>query len=356
MDEKVQIIESVPNFSEGRNKGVIKQITDAVESVDGIKLLNVDIGEAANRTVVTFVGEPEAVVEAAFRATKKAGEVIDMRCQHGEHPRIGATDVLPLVPVRGISLEECAQLARALAERIANEARIPCFCYEASAFKPERRNLAVCRAGEYEGIAERIVDKDKAPDYGARPYDESIARTGCSVVGARDFLLAVNFNLNTTSASLAHEIAMDVRQKGRPERCGDPQTGPIRRNSDGKPIMHPGTLKGVKALGWYIKEYGIAQVSMNITDINATPLHIAYEEVKRCAALRGLQVTGTEIIGLVPERVLIAAGHYYLDKKGGVDNVTKARLLEMAINEMGLSDLREFHPEEKVIEYLMSEQ
>lgn len=348
-----QIIECVPNFSEGRDMAVVKQITDEIEACDGVRLLDVDPGEATNRTVVTFVGEPEAVVEAAFRAVKKAGEVIDMRRHHGEHPRIGATDVLPLVPVSGITLEECAQLARKLAERIAAETGIPCYCYEAAALKPERRNLAVCRAGEYEAIPEKLADPAKAPDFGARPYDERIARTGCTVVGARDFLIAVNFNLNTTSTRRANAIAFDVREKGRPERIGNPITGEIRRDENGKPVMRPGTLKGTKAIGWYIKEYGIAQVSMNITDINATPLHAAFDEVCRCAEARGVRVTGTEIVGLVPERALIDAGKYFLRKQHRSTGIPKSDILNIAIKSMGLSDLRPFEPKEKVIEYLL---
>lgn len=348
-----QIIECVPNFSEGRDMAVIKQITDEIEACEGVRLLDVDPGEATNRTVVTFVGEPEAVVEAAFRAVKKAGEVIDMRHHHGEHPRIGATDVLPLVPVSGIMLEECAQLARKLAERIATETGIPCYCYEAAALKPERRNLAVCRAGEYEAIPEKLADPAKAPDFGARPYDESIARTGCTVVGARDFLIAVNFNLNTTSTRRANAIAFDVREKGRPERIGNPITGEIRRDENGKPVMIPGTLKGTKAIGWYIKEYGIAQVSMNITDINATPLHAAFDEVCRCAEARGVRVTGTEIVGLVPERALIDAGKHFLRKQHRSTGIPKEDILDIAIKSMGLSDLRPFEPKEKVIEYLL---
>ena len=348
-----QIIECVPNFSEGRDMAVVKQITDEIEACEGVRLLDVDPGEATNRTVVTFVGEPEAVVEAAFRAVKKAGEVIDMRHHHGEHPRIGATDVLPLVPVSGITLEECAQLARKLAERIATETGIPCYCYEAAALKPERRNLAVCRAGEYEAIPEKLADPAKAPDFGARPYDESIARTGCTVVGARDFLIAVNFNLNTTSTRRANAIAFDVREKGRPERIGNPITGEIRRDENGKPVMIPGTLKGTKDIGWYIKEYGIAQVSMNITDINTTPLHAAFDEVCRCAEARGVRVTGTEIVGLVPERALIDAGKHFLRKQHRSTGIPKEDILDIAIKSMGLSDLRPFEPKEKVIEYLL---
>ena len=348
-----QIVECVPNFSEGRDKAVIMQITDVIEASDGVKLLDVDPGEATNRTVVTFVGSPEAVVEAAFRAVKKAGEVIDMRRHHGAHPRMGATDVLPLVPVSGITLEECAALARKLAERIAAEAGIPCYCYEAAALKPERRNLAVCRKGEYEALPERMADASEQPDFGARPFDEGVARTGCTAVGARDFLIAVNFNLNTTSTRRANAVAFDVREKGRPERIGNPITGEIKRDGNGRPVMRPGTLKGTKAIGWYIQEYGIAQVSMNITDINATPLHAAFDEVSRAAQARGMRVTGTEIVGLVPERALIDAGKYFLRKQHRSTGMPKEDILNIAIKSMGLDDLRPFVPEEKVIEYML---
>ena len=348
-----QIVECVPNFSEGRDKTVIKQITDVIEACEGVKLLDVDPGEATNRTVVTFVGEPNYVVEAAFQAVKKAGEVIDMRRHHGAHPRMGATDVLPLVPVSGITLEECAALARKLAERIAAELAIPCYCYEAAAFTPERRNLAVCRKGEYEALPEKLADPAGKPDFGARPYDEGVAKKGCTAVGARDFLIAVNFNLNTTSTRRANAIAFDVREKGRPERIGNPITGEIKRDENGKPIMRPGTLKGTKAIGWYIKEYGIAQVSMNITDINATPLYVAFDEVCRAAQARGLRVTGTEIVGLVPERAVIDAGKYFLRKQHRSTGIPAEDILNIAIKSMGLDDLRPFVPKEKVLEYML---
>ena len=353
MIQSKRIIECVPNFSEGRDKGVIRQITDVIEQCEGVKLLDVDPGEATNRTVVTFVGEPEAVVEAAFQSVKKAGELIDMRAHHGAHPRMGATDVLPLVPVSGITLEECAELARELAERIANELQIPCYCYEAAAFKPERKNLAVCREGEYEALPDKLATPEKAPDYGARPFDEGVARTGCTAVGARDFLIAVNFNLNTTSTRRANAIAFDVREKGRPKREGNSITGKPIKDEAGNPVMLPGTLKGTKAIGWYIQEYGIAQVSMNITDINQTPLHVAFDEVCRCAQNRGLRVTGTEIVGLVPERTLLEAGHYFLDKQHRSAGIPKQDILQIAVKSMGLDDLKPFCPEEKVVEYLL---
>ena len=356
-----KLVECVPNFSEGRDKAVIRQIAAAVESVDGVLLLNVDPGEATNRTVITFVGEPDAVCEAAFRAVRTAGELIDMRKHHGAHPRIGATDVLPLIPVSGITLEECATLARQLAERIAKELLIPCYAYEAAAFRPERKNLAVCRRGEYERIPARINDPKEAPDFmppvttHPSPLTERVARSGCTVVGARDFLIAVNFNLNTTSTRRANAIAFDVREKGRPVREGNPITGKPKRDADGNPIMQPGTLKGTKAIGWYIDEYGIAQVAMNITDINATPLHKAFDEVCRCAQNRGIRVTGTEIVGLVPKRVLIEAGCYFLEKQHRSTGIPEADIIQIAIKSMGLDDLRPFNPREKVIEFLLED-
>lgn len=355
-----KLVECVPNFSEGRDQTVIRQIAAAVESVEGVLLLNVDPGEATNRTVITFVGEPEAVCEAAFRAVKTAGELIDMRKHHGAHPRIGATDVLPLIPVNGITLEECATLARKLAERIAKELFIPCYAYEAAAFRPERKNLAVCRRGEYEGIPARINDPKEAPDFMpdySQPstLNPQLLKSGCTVVGARDFLIAVNFNLNTTSTRRANAIAFDVREKGRPVREGNPITGKPKRDADGNPIMMPGTLKGTKAIGWYIDEYGIAQVSMNITDINVTPLHKAFDEVCRCAQNRGIRVTGTEIVGLVPKRVLIEAGRYFLEKQHRSTGIPEADIIQIAIKSMGLDDLRPFNPREKVIEFLLED-
>ena len=355
MSNVKRIIECVPNFSEGRNMDVIKQITNEIEKYKGVKLLNVDPGEATNRTVVTFVGNPEAVCQAAFDAVKRAGEVIDMRQHHGAHPRMGATDVLPLIPVSGITLEECAELARQLAKRISDEAHIPCYCYEASAFKPERKNLAVCRAGEYEALPEKLATPEKAPDFGARPFDEGVARTGCTVVGARDFLIAVNYNLNTTSTRRANAIAFDVREKGRPLREGGLLTGKPLKDADGKTIMQPGTLKCTKAIGWFIDEYGIAQVSMNMTNLHVTPLHVAFDEVCRAAAARGVRVTGTEIVGLVPKQTLIDAGRYFLEKQQRSTGIPEDDIMKIAIKSMGLDDLRPFNPREKVIEYLMED-
>lgn len=351
-----QLIECVPNFSEGRDMNVINQITDEIRNSAGVRLLDVDPGEATNRTVVTFVGEPDAVMEAAFRAVRKASQLIDMRLHHGAHPRSGATDVLPLVPVAGITLEECAELARKLAKRLADELEIPCYCYEAAALKPERKNLAVVRRGEYEAIPERINDPAEAPDFGARPFDEGVARTGCTNVGARDFLIAVNYNLNTTSTRRANAIAFDVREKGRPAREGNPITGKVKLDENGKKIMIPGTLKGTKGIGWYIEEYGIAQVSMNITNINVTPLHVAFDEVCRCAQNRGVRVTGTEIVGLVPERTLLEAGRYFLEKQQRSTGIPKEDIINIAIKSLGLSDLKPFNPREKVIEYLLEDE
>lgn len=350
-----RIIECVPNFSEGRDLSIIKQITNEVESVGGVRLLDVDPGEATNRTVVTFVGEPEAVVEAAFRSVKKAGELIDMRKHHGAHPRMGATDVLPLIPVAGVTLEECAEMARKLAKRIADELEIPCYCYEAAAYTKERSNLAVCREGEYEAIAEKLSTEGKQPDFGTRPFDERAARTGCTAVGARDFLIAVNYNLNTTSTRRANAIAFDVREKGRPVREGNPITGKLKKDENGKTIMQPGTLKSTKAIGWFIDEYKIAQVSMNITNINVTPLHKAFDEVCRCANNRGVRVTGTEIVGLIPKRVLVEAGRYFLEKQNRSTGIPEEDLLMIAIKSLGLEDLKEFNPREKVIEYLLED-
>lgn len=351
-----RIIECVPNFSEGRDMEVIGRIVGAMEKSGGVKILNVDQGEATNRTVVTFTGSPEAVVEAAFQGVKCAGELIDMRHHHGAHPRSGATDVLPLIPISGITLEECAELARKLAERIFCELEIPCYCYEAAAFRPERKNLAVCRAGEYEALPEKMADPSKAPDFGPGSYTEKAARSGAVNVGARDFLIAVNFNLNTTSTRRANAVAFDVREKGRPKREGNPITGKVVKDSDGKTVMIPGSLKGCKAIGWYIDEYGIAQVSMNITDINATPLHAAFDEVCRAAAARGLRVTGTEIVGLVPKRVLTDAGKYFLEKQQRSTGIAEEEIMKIAVKSMGLDDLKPFDPKEKVIEYMMQDE
>lgn len=349
-----RLIECVPNFSEGRDRAVIKQITDAIESVEGVRLLDVDPGEATNRTVVTFVGDPESVQEAAFRGVRKAAELIDMSKHHGAHPRMGATDVCPLIPVSGVTLEEAAEMARDLGRRIADELNIPVYAYEASALKPGRKNLAVCRRGEYEGLAERFGGED-GPDFGNRPWDDAAARTGATAVGARDFLIAVNYNLNTTSTRRANAIAFDVREKGRPKRQGPKVNDPVVKDENGKTVMIPGTLKGTKAIGWFIDEYCIAQVSMNITDIRTTPLHVAFDEVCRAASERGIRVTGTEIVGLIPKSCLIDAGRYFLAKQQRSAGISEEAIINIAIKSMGLDDLKEFNPREKVIEYILED-
>ncbi|MBD5287591.1 MAG: glutamate formimidoyltransferase [Bacteroides sp.] len=348
-----KIVECVPNFSEGRDRKVIDAITAEIEKGGEVKLLDVDPGEATNRTVVTFVGEPEAVVEAALRGMKKAAELIDMSKHHGAHPRMGATDVCPIIPVSGITLEECAEIARNLAKRASEELNIPCYCYEAAAFTPERKNLAVCREGEYEGLADRMGKPEKGPDFGNRPFDEGVAKTGCTAVGARDFLIAVNFNLNTTSTRRANAIAFDVREKGRPMREGGKPNGKPMKDENGETIMIPGTLKSTKAIGWFIDEYGIAQVSMNITDMGVTPLHKAFDEVCRAAAARGIRVTGTEIVGLVPKRALIDAGKHYLKMQQRSLGLPEDEIIRIAVKSMGLDELKPFVAEEKVIEYML---
>lgn len=356
MSMEKRIIECVPNFSEGRNKEIINTIVKSIENSGGVKILDVDPGEATNRTVVTFVGSPEAVVEAAFQGVKCAGELIDMRKHHGAHPRSGATDVLPLIPISGITLEECAELARELAQRIFSELDIPCYCYEAAALKEERKNLAVCRIGEYEALPEKMIDPERMPDFGPGKYTEKAAFSGATNVGARDFLIAVNYNLNTTSTRRANAIAFDVREKGRVKREGNPITGKIVVDENGKKVWIPGTLKGCKAIGWYIEEYGIAQVSMNITDINVTPLHIAFEEVCRAAAARGIRVTGTEIVGLVPKRTLLEAGKYFLEKQQRSIGISEDEIMKIAIKSMGLDDLKPFNPKEKIVEYMIEDE
>ncbi len=350
-----QIIECVPNFSEGRDKNIIEAIAQTIRESEGVRLLDVDPGEATNRTVMTFVGEPAAVTEAAFKAVKKAAELIDMSKHHGAHPRMGATDVLPLIPVAGITLEECAELARKLGRRIADELNIPVYAYESAAMRPERKNLAVCRKGEYEGLAERLGKGEDGADFGDRAWDEGTARTGATAVGARDFLIAVNYNLNTTSTRRANAIAFDVREKGRPKREGGKPNGKPMTDAEGRTIMLPGTLKGTKAIGWYIDEYGIAQVSMNITDISKTPLHTAFDEVCRAAAARGVRVTGAEIVGLVPKRTLIDAGKHYLRMQQRSTGIPEEEIIRIAVKSMGLDQLGPFNPREKVVEYMLED-
>lgn len=349
-----RLIECVPNFSEGCRLEVVDALVAAIASAsaDGspLRVLHVDRGEGANRTVITFVGTPEAVCEGAFRAVQAAAELIDMRLHHGIHPRIGATDVLPLVPVSGVTLAQCAQWARLLAERIFRELGIPCYCYEAAAFVPERRNLAVCRSGEYESLPQKITDPLLRPDYSPAVYNEVVARSGAINVGARNFLIAVNFNLDTTSMPVAHTIACDVREKGRKAIAPD---GMPLTDADGHAVWQRGPLKGCKAIGWYIEEYGIAQVSMNITDIEQTSLYEAYDTVCRYAAKRGTRVTGTEIIGLVPKRVLVEAGRHYAAPEC-LATADEATLIATAIQALHLDDLCPFDPQKKIIELAMA--
>jgi glutamate formiminotransferase/formiminotetrahydrofolate cyclodeaminase len=347
-----KLIECVPNFSEGRDLNTIKQITDEIESVEGVKLLNVDPGKATNRTVVTFVGGPEAVTEAAFRAIKKAGELIDMSRHKGEHPRMGATDVCPLIPISGISMEETAQYAQKLAKRVGEELKIPVYLYEAAQKDKTRSNLSVIRAGEYEGFFKKIKLSEWKPDFGPAEFD---AKRGATVIGARDFLVAYNVNLNTTSTRRANSIAFDVREAGRVMREGNPITGKIVTNPDGSPKFIPGTLKAVKAIGWYIEEYGICQISMNLTNINITPVHIAFDEVCKKASERGMRVTGSELVGLIPLKALIDAGKYFLKKQKRSTGVSESELIKIAVKSMGLDELSPFKPEERIIEYLLKD-
>lgn len=350
-----QLIECVPNISEGRDMNIINQVTAEIEKVEGVKLLDVDPGQTTNRTVITFVGEPEQACEAAFRVVKKAAELIDMRQHHGAHPRQGATDVCPLIPVSNITMEETVEYAHRLAERIGNELQIPIYCYENAAKLPERRNLAYCRTGEYESLSTRLGTDQWKPDYGPNAWNDHTAQTGATQVGARDFLVAINYNLNTTSTRRANAIAFDVREKGRPMREGGKPSGKPMKDENGKPIMIPGTLKGTKAIGWYIEDYGIAQVSMNITSIKVAPVHLCFDEVCRCAANRGIRVTGCEIVGLIPKSVLIDAGKYYLAKQKRSLGVSEDEIMKVAIKSMGLDDLKPFDPKEKVIEYLIED-
>lgn len=348
-----QLIECVPNFSEGRDMTIIKQITDQIESVQGVKLLDVDPGAATNRTVVTIVGSPEEVIEAAFLAIKKASEIIDMRKHKGEHPRMGATDVCPLIPISNISMEETAAFARKLAKRVGEELKISVYCYENAASAPERRNLANCRSGEYEGLAQKLADPKWKPDFGPDILNE---KAGATAIGARDFLVAFNVNLNTTSTRRANAIAFDVREKGREMRDGDPITGKLVKDEKGNQVFIPGTLKAVKAIGWFIEEYGIAQISMNLTNISITPVHIAFDEVCRKAETRGIRVTGSELVGLIPLKALLDAGKYFLNKQQRSLGVDEAELIKIAVKSMGLDDLKPFNPQEKIIEYVLANQ
>jgi len=346
-----QLIECVPNFSEGRDLNIIKQITDQIESVEGVRLLDVDSGKATNRTVVTFVGEPEQVIEVAFLAIKKAGEIIDMRQHNGEHARMGATDVCPLIPVANISMEETVEFAKMLAKRVGETINIPVFLYESAASKPERRNLATIRAGEYEGLSTKLQDPNWQPDFGQATFN---AQSGATVIGARDFLVAYNINLNTKSTRLANAIAFDVREAGRIKRDGHPVLGAVVNDEKGEPVRIPGTLKSVKAVGWYIEEYGFAQISMNLTNINLTSVHRAFDEVVRAAQERGIRVTGSELVGLIPLRCMLEAGSHYLSTMGRSEGVSEEELIETAIRSLGLNELGVFEPKKKIIEYLIA--
>ena len=343
-----QLIECVPNFSEGNDLGIIKQITDQIESVEGVRLLNVDPGKATNRTVVTMVGEPEAVIEAAFRAIKKAGELIDMSRHQGEHPRMGATDVCPLIPIANISMEETAAYAQKLAARVGKELDLPVYLYEAAQPNKDRSNLSVIRAGEYEGFAKKILLPEWKPDFGPAVFD---AKRGATVIGARDFLVAYNVNLNTTSTRRANAIAFDIREAGRVKR----ENGKVVNDENGKPVSIPGSLKCVKAIGWYIEEYGIAQISINLTNINVTPVHIAFDETCRKAEARGIRVTGSEIVGLLPLKALTDAGKYFLRKQQRSTGVSEKELIKIAVKSMGLDELSPFKPEERIIEYMLAD-
>lgn len=350
---KRQLIECVPNFSEGRDMGIINQITDAIRAVSGVRVVDVDPGKATNRTVVTMVGEPEAVCEAAFQGVKKAQELIDMRKHHGAHPRFGATDVCPLVPVSNITMDEVVVLARKLAERIGTELGISVYCYEKAAFKPERRNLAACRAGEYEGLAQRVVTEEWKPDFGPALFN---AKSGATAVGARNFLVAYNVNLNTTSTRRANAVAFDIREKGRPQREGDPVVGKKKVGPDGKVLWTPGSLKACKAIGWYIEEFGIAQVSINLTDISVTPLHVAFEETCKKAEARGLRVTGSELVGVVPLQAMLDAGRYFLHKQQRSTGIADEEIIKIAVKSMGLDELYPFEPKKKIIEYILEDE
>jgi len=347
-----QLIECVPNFSEGLDLSIIKQITNEIESVEGVRLLNVDPGKATNRTVVTFVGNPQAVIDAAFLAIKKAGELIDMSKHKGEHPRMGATDVCPLIPIANISMEETAKWAQKLGERVGKDLQIPIYLYEAAQPNKERNNLSVIRAGEYEGFFKKIKSPEWKPDFGPAEFD---AKRGATVIGARDFLVAYNVNLNTTSTRRANSIAFDVREGGRVKREGDPINGKIVTDANGNPVTIPGSLKSVKAIGWFIEEYGVAQISMNLTNINITPLHVAFDEVCKKATERGIRVTGSELVGLVPLKSLLDAGKYFLLKQQRSTGVSEKELIKIAIKTMGLDELAPFKPEERIIEYLLKE-
>lgn len=347
-----RLIECVPNFSEGRNPEVIRMITDAIEAVDGVKLLDVDPGNATNRTVVTFVGEPEAVIEGAFQGIKKAAELIDMSKHSGEHPRMGATDVCPLIPIVGVTMDECVEFAKKLAKRVGEELAIPTYLYENSASKPEWQNLATIRSGEYEALPEKMNKPEWKPDFGEQKFN---AQSGATAIGARDFLIAYNVNLNTTSVRRANSVAFDIREKGRVLREGDPITGKIVNDENGNPLREIGACEGVKAIGWFIEEYGVAQISMNITDTKLTSVHKAFEECRKSANARGMRVTGSELVGMAPLQVFLDAGRYYLEQQERSTGVSEAELIKIAVKSMGMDDLTPFDAHKKIIEYRLAD-
>ncbi|GET31190.1 hypothetical protein PbJCM13498_00530 [Prolixibacter bellariivorans] len=347
-----RIIECVPNFSEGRDLSVIKKITDTIELVKGVKLLDVDPGHATNRTVVTFVGEPELVIEAAFQAIKKAAGLIDMSKHSGEHPRFGATDVCPLVPVSGISMEETVEYARQLGKRVGDELGIPVYAYEFAAFTEKRKSLAFCRSGEYEALPDKLKHPEWKPDFGPAEF---VPRTGAIAIGARNFLVAYNINLNTTSTRRANAIAFDVREAGRVKREGNPVTGKIAKDANGEPVRIPGTLKKVRAIGWYIEEYGVAQISMNLTDLTVTPVHVAFDEVCRSAESRGIRVTGSELVGIMPLKYILDAGRYFLRKQNRSTGIPEREIIKIAVKSLGLDELQPFDPDKKIIEYMLDD-
>ena len=351
-----QLIECVPNISEGRNINIINAIAKTVENVDGVKLLNIDPGKATNRTVITFVGEPKQVVEAAFLLIQKSKELIDMSNHSGEHPRMGATDVCPLVPISNINMKETAKWAHVLSERVGNELNIPVYCYEHAAKDPKRVNLANCRSGEYEGLKDKLKSKDWAPDYGPKKFDNSVAKSGATAISARDFLVAYNVNLNTTSTRRANAVAFDIREAGRLKRENGLLSGKILKDNKGNPLREPGLFKSVKGIGWYIDEYGIAQISYNLTDINTSPLHEVFDKTCERSEARGLRVTGSELIGLVPKKVLIDAGKYFLKKQNRSIGISEQEIIKIAIKSLGLNELSEFNPKERIIEYLLEEE
>ncbi|MDC1180553.1 glutamate formimidoyltransferase [Flavobacteriaceae bacterium] len=349
----MQLIECVPNISEGRNKIIIDKIVDVVESVDGVKLLNVDPGKATNRTVITFVGEPEKVIESAFLLIQKAQELINMSLHKGEHPRMGAVDVCPLIPISNISMEETVEYAHKLSKRVGNDLNIPVYCYENAAKEQKRINLSNCRSGEYEGLSKKIITKEWKPDYGPNDFNESVVKSGVTAISARDFLIAYNINLNSTSSRRANAIAFDLREAGRVKREGDKISGKIIKDSKGNPLRQPGLFKNLKGIGWYIEEYGIAQISYNLTNINVTSLHDVFEKTCERATARGLRVTGSELIGLVPKKVLIDAGKYFLKKQSRSLAIPERDIIQIAVKTLGLDELQPFNQDERIIEYAL---